>query len=111
MKKYISSILFALLVLVSTSCEEDNYEDDFFNVVNKWGIIGPAEVTSGETVEFRTRFEDGVSYTWTVPTGATITSTYPATHYRIEVTFGTTSGDVTVSGAGLDTGSLTVTVD
>lgn len=76
-------------------------------------IKGPTSVTSGQSnVTYNLPNATGVTYTWTVPAGATITSGQGT--FRIRVRFGSTSGNITVvaknSCGSTPTGILPVTV-
>ena len=58
-------------------------------------ITGPSVVTSGQTgVQYSLPFTAGVTYTWLVPTGATITNGQGTN--IITVKFGTTGGNISV---------------
>ncbi len=60
------------------------------------GIVGPTTVTSGQQgVVYKLPNGPGVTYTWIVPTGATIVSGQGT--FKITVNFGTTSGYVKVT--------------
>ena len=110
MKKYvpvklvISALSFVFLV-ANVSCEEDEispYEPD------RLIVSGPAEVAPGATATYYTSLYENETYSWTVPTGATIIEGEGTS--SIDVSFTAAgSGDVTVAGRGIN-GTTAVTV-
>jgi endo-1,4-beta-D-glucanase Y len=74
-------------------------------------VTGPTSVTGGEIYTYTVPLDPSATYTWTVPPGATIISGQGTN--TITVTFGSTSGNVSVTATnsyGTATGTTSVTV-
>lgn len=110
MKKYLHfksvfGILGTLALLISAACEND---DVTTLEPTELMVIGPVQVSPGDTVTYTADRYGDETYTWTVPTGATLTSGEGTP--VITVTFTALgSGEITVAARGIN-GSKTVEV-
>jgi len=90
--------LLSLVVILSSSCEEEEvgvYEP------TELMILGPADVTPGDTATYITDLFIDQTYSWTVPSGATITGGEGTS--KVQVTFTAAgSGDITVTASDKD---------
>jgi hypothetical protein len=99
------SMLGMVALLISIACEDDDVTT--FEPTELM-VIGPEEVSPGDTVTYTADRYGDETYTWTVPTGATVTSGEGTP--VITVTFTAAgSGEITVAARGIN-GSKTVDV-
>ncbi len=112
MKKYVPFKLFLGLVylsvgMINVACQEEGSTDPL--PIDRLVIGGEEEPAAGDTLTYNTSLYEGESYTWAVPTGATIVG--GAGTFAIDVAFSSAgSGDITVAARGA-TGKLTVAVE
>lgn len=111
MKKYLPSNLVAILLglvilTLGIACEDDAGIEPYqpYYLV----ITGPTEVAPGETITYSANPYQGESYTWTVPTGATLVE--GAGNDTVKVVFSAaSSGNLMVAARGLtETQAITV---
>ncbi|MEK6476558.1 hypothetical protein WJR50_03450 [Catalinimonas sp. 4WD22] len=98
--------MLCLVVLLISSCEDD--EVTVFEPT-ELAILGPEEVSPGDTATYTTDLYENETYSWMVPEGATITSG-GSTPNIISVTFTAAGGgEISVAARGIN-GTKTVEV-